>query len=118
MRPGRRERRTVRVTGQIAAQLDGLPVLPMRCSGEPALRSPGRLRLVLARLGLRPFLTVLLQLAAVLALDRVILGRPLRSADLFAHWHASLRRTAGAVPSHTRWWLTLDLSRLPPLGPG
>jgi hypothetical protein len=51
---------------------------------------------------------VRLQLAAVLALDRVILTRPVRSADLFAHGHASLKRTARPLRSQTGWWLAGD----------
>src|SRR5258708_11357512 len=91
MRPGRRERGAVQVTGQVAAQLDGLPVLEARRAGEPALRGPGRVGLVLARrLGFGPLIAVRLQLAAVLALDRVVLRWPVRPADLLAHWHASL----------------------------
>ncbi len=52
-----------------------------------------------------------LQLVAVLALDRVILARPVRSADLFAHGHASLKRTARALRSRVGWRLTVDLAR-------
>src|SRR5215467_12468700 len=96
MRPGRRERGAVQVTGQVAAQLEGVPVLPRRGPAGPALRGPGRLRLVLGRgLGLEPLLgagrPVRLQLAADLPLERVILARPVRTAGLFGHWRASLR---------------------------
>ena len=48
MRPGCRERVPVQVTCQVAAQFDGLPVFPVRCSGEPGFWRPGRLRLVFA----------------------------------------------------------------------
>src|SRR5947207_4046226 len=96
MRPGGRPRGAVQVTGQVAAQLDGVPVLPRRGPAGPARRGPGRLGLVLARgLGLEPLLgtglAVRLQVAADLPLERVILARPVRSAGLFGHWRASLR---------------------------
>src|SRR5215469_2293133 len=102
VRPGRRERGAVQVTGQVAAQLDGVPVLRARLSGEPAFRGPGRVRFVLRRLGLWPLFTVFLQLATVLLLDRVILAWPVRSAGLFAHWHSSSPILPPVTPSRSQ----------------
>src|SRR5260221_12727646 len=114
MCPGRREHCTVQVARQLTAQLDGLPILPWWCSGEAALRGPGRPRLILARrLRLRPFLAMRLQLAAVLALDRVILCRSVRTADLLAHWQPRFMRTAWAPLSQAYWWLAIKAARLP-----
>ena len=85
MRPGRRPRGAVQVTRQVAAQLDGVPVLSRRGPAGPARRRPGCLRLVLGRgFGLEPLLgtglPVRLQVAADLPLERVILARPVRPA--------------------------------------
>ncbi len=96
MLPGRGERGAVQVAGQVAAQLDGLPVGEARRASEPTRRGPGRVRRLLrVRLGLRPFLAVGPQLGGLLALDRLVLGRSVRCAELFAHVSASLRAGSG-----------------------
>src|SRR5580693_1845900 len=111
--PGRRPDGAVQAAGQVTAQLDGLPVLRGGRVGQPRPRGPGRLplRLIVGfgfRLG--PFLDVIPRLGFVLALDRVITDRAVRTAALFAHWRASLLRSPcsasgpGASPRAARWW--------------
>src|ERR1700735_3279562 len=83
----------MQLAGQVAAQFAALPLLVRRRPGEPALFGPHGVRVVRrGRSG--PLLALVLEVRAVLALDRLVFRRSVFSAGLLAHPHASLQAVA------------------------